>query len=82
MISSNTTALVVLGGLSNADYLRELSELTAERQDLVTTVSRDRQREHVGSSVAPRSVPVVTPAAIRALRQRRALVLHRNLPPL
>jgi type IV secretion system protein VirD4 len=80
-IWSNTTTLLVLGGLSNAEYLRELSELTGERAELVTTVSRDRHHGPAGSSTAPRSVPVMTPAAIRMLRQWRALVLHRNMAP-
>lgn len=79
-IWNNTTVLIAMGGLGNAEYLRELSELTGERQQETVTVSRDRGRTTRSTSTRP--VPVMSPAEIRMLKDWQALVLHRNTPPI
>jgi type IV secretion system protein VirD4 len=80
-IWSNTTVKAVFGGLSNAEYLRELSELCGDRDEPVVTTSRDRWGAVQGRSATTRRVPVMTVGDIRTLPDWRALVVHRNLPP-
>ena len=67
---------IILGGSTNARDLHDLAQLIGERDEHTHTTSYDGTGRR-GTSTATRRVPIVDPAALRALPYGTALLLHR-----
>ncbi|MCU4750286.1 type IV secretory system conjugative DNA transfer family protein [Streptomyces sp. G-5] len=76
-IWTNST-LYILGGLSVAQHLDELSKRCGERREQVETSTASGKSRSV--SVTTRTVPTLTPQEIASLPQWTALVIRRQLP--
>ncbi|MFE4678195.1 type IV secretory system conjugative DNA transfer family protein [Streptomyces sp. NPDC056723] len=77
----NNSVRIVLGGLSVADDLEELSQLCGEKDEEVaspSTTDEDKQSR----SISTRRVRVMPPDAIRQMKTGTGLVFYRHLPPI
>ena len=72
---------IILGGSTNARDLHDLAQLIGERDEHTHTTSHDGTGRR-GTSTSTRRVPVVDPAALRALPYGTALLLHRAIAPI
>jgi len=77
-----TTAMCVLGGLKDADDLRELSRLCGTRKVLRHTSSEDARMSGQSVSATWVEEPILEESAIRTLPDGVALVLWAKLPPM
>ncbi len=94
-ILANVATFLVFGGSPSAADLDDLSTLTGDTEHTtltdVTTGRRWHRRQTLWDAgnertarpeVSTRSVPVISPAQIRALEPGQVLVLRRSIPPL
>ena len=77
-IWDNASIKLVLGGLSNAKDLRDISELLGDRHVDQASVSTGRQ-SHDQVTVSTRTERALAVDAIRELRDGEALLLYRNM---
>lgn len=75
-ILNNAATLMIFGGSRDPDDLQAYSTLTGERDEQVPTY--DEHRNVAGHSI--RRVPVLTPAQIAQLKERRAVIINRGMP--
>jgi type IV secretory pathway TraG/TraD family ATPase VirD4 len=76
-IINNAGGIIVYGGTADRDDLQYWSAIIGDRDEVIAQTGPDG--EVTGYST--RSVPVISPARLRALPRARAVVLRRHLDP-
>lgn len=76
-IINNAGGIIVYGGTADRDDLQYWSAIIGDRDE----VSEQTDKNGNVTGYSTRSVPVISPAKLRALPQARAVVLRRHLDP-